>query len=232
VSFDGFSKEGTRFFVELARRQDRDWFKAHKEDFESLWMAPLRELLAELQPVVARAYRGSKLKPPKIFRIYRDVRFSKDKSPFKTNVAAMIGLQGGGSDSEEMGGPAALYMHLGLEDIFAAGHWAFSPAQLARFRKLVDEKKTGADLAKRVGALEKMGFTVSAFETLKRVPAGLDPEHPRAPLLKNKGLGLTFPKVDAAVHRSPKLLPWLASRIEESAPVVSWLERALRAADL
>jgi uncharacterized protein (TIGR02453 family) len=228
MSFDGFSKEGTRFFVELAHRQDREWFKAHKDEFESLWMAPLRELLEELQPVVARAYRGLKLKPPKIFRIYRDVRFSKDKSPFKTNVAAMIGLEGDSSGGEEMGGPAALYMHLGLEEVFAAGHWALSPAQLARFRRLVDEEKSGADLAKRIAALEKKGFTVSAFESLKRVPAGFNPEHPRAVLLKNKGLGFTFPKVATAVRKSRKLLPWLAGRIEESAPVVSWLDRALK----
>jgi uncharacterized protein (TIGR02453 family) len=228
MSFPGFSREGTKFFVELARRQDREWFQAHKQDYEALWLQPMKELLAELEKAAKHAYKGQPLKPPKIFRIHRDVRFSKDKTPYKTHIAGMIALEGGATGEEDMGGAAAVYMHFGLEDTIGAGHWALAPDSLKRYRKLVDNPKTGAELAKKLAALEKKGFEVSAFESLKRVPPGFDPEHPRAALLKHKGLGFTFPKVPAGVRTSPKLAGWMASRIAETAPVIAWLDRAVR----
>jgi len=228
MPFSGFSKQGQAFFKELAKRQDRDWFKAHKDQYETLWVAPMKQLLEGLLPVIGKAYKGLPLKEPKLFRIYRDVRFSKDKSPFKTNVAAMIGLDTGpADDSESFGGAAALYAHFGLEDIAAAGHWALGADDLARYRQLVVDDKTGVELARRVKRLEAKGFTVAAFESLKKVPKGFDPEHPRAALLKHKGLGFDFPKIPASVRHSPKLLGWLSEQVKQSATVISWLEQHL-----
>jgi len=228
MPFPGFSKRGQAFFKELSRRQDRDWFKAHKDDYEALWVAPMKALLEGLLPVIGRAYSGLPVKEPKIFRIQRDVRFSKDKSPYKTNIAAMVALDTGGSAEEGMGGAAAIYMHFGLEDIAAAGHWMLPGDDLERYRRLVADDARGAELAKRVKRLERLGFTVSAFETLKKVPRGFDPEHPRAALLKHKGLGLDFPKIPAGVRSSPRLLPWLSQQVKQSATVTAWLDRQLR----
>jgi uncharacterized protein (TIGR02453 family) len=227
MPFSGFSKKGQAFFKELAKRQDRDWFKAHKEDYESLWVAPMKQLLEGLLPVIGKAYKGLPVKEPKMFRIQRDVRFAKDKSPYKTNVAAMVALDTGGSEEEGFGGAAAIYMHFGLQDIAAAGHWALAPDDLARYRQLVADDKTGLELAKRVKRLEGKGFTVSTFESLKKVPKGFDPEHPRAALLKHKGLGLDFPKIPAALRTSPKLLGWLSAQVKESSTVIAWLEQHL-----
>ncbi len=228
MRFPGFSRQGHQFFKELSKRQDRDWFKAHKSDYEALWVEPMKALLEGLLPVVGRVYKGLPLKEPKIFRIQRDVRFAKDKSPYKTNIAAMISLDtGGGGEDEGFGGAAPIYMHFGLEDIAAAGHWMLAGDDLTRFRQLIVDEDDGPELARRVKKLESKGFEVAAFEALKRVPKGFDPEHPRAELLKLKGLGFDFPKIPAGVRQSPRLLPWLAEQIKQSATAIEWLERKL-----
>lgn len=227
MRFSGFSKKGHAFFKELGKRQDRDWFKAHKSDYETLWVEPMKALLEGLLPAIGKAYKGLPIKEPKIFRIQRDVRFAKDKSPYKTNIAAMVGLDTGPGD-EEFGGAAAIYMHFGLEESFgAAGHWMLPGPDLEKFRKLILDEDDGEELAKRVKKLEAKGFGVASFEALKRVPRGFDPEHPRAELLKLKGLGFDFPKVPAALVYSPKLLPWLSEQLKQCATAVEWLERKL-----
>jgi uncharacterized protein (TIGR02453 family) len=223
MAFSGFDRGQVRFFKQLAARQDRAWFKEHKDEFVALAERPMKDLLDDLQPALARQYKGFVLRPPKHFRIYRDVRFSKDKSPFKTHVAAMIGLRGG----EEEGAPAALYMHLGLEDFAGAGHWMLPPDKLARYRKLVAADKSGRELQKRVDALTRKGFKIESFEATKRVPPGFPPDHPRTELLKRKGLGISFPKIPAEVRFSRKLAAWLTARSAEAAALVTWLEKRL-----
>jgi len=226
MRFTGFSKKGHAFFKELSKRQDRDWFKAHKSDYETLWVEPIKALLEGLLPAVGKAYKGLPIKEPKIFRIQRDVRFAKDKSPYKTNIAAMIGLDTGPGD-EEFGGAAAIYMHFGLEDIAAAGHWMLPGPDLEKFRKLIIDEEDGAELAKRVKKLQARGFEVASFEALKRVPKGFDPEHPRGELLKLKGLGFDFPKIPSSVRYSPALLSWLSEQLKLCATATGWLERKL-----
>jgi uncharacterized protein (TIGR02453 family) len=223
MPFSGFSKDQVAFFKELARRQDREWFKKNKERFHAVAEQPMKDLFDELQPALARQYKGFALKPPKQFRIYRDVRFSRDKSPFKTGTSAMIGMQGG----EEEGKPAALYAHFGVSDYAGAGHWMMPPGKLALYRKLVAEEKTGRELQKRVEALKKKGFTIESSEALKRVPPGFPADHPRAALLKLKGLGISFPRIPAAARFSRKLSGWLAARSAEAATLVTWLEERL-----
>jgi uncharacterized protein (TIGR02453 family) len=223
MAFEGFSKDGIRFFQQLAVHQDRDWFKANKHRYESLWEEPLEALFAELGPALAKQYKPLKLDPPKIFRIYRDVRFSKDKSPYKTHVGAMIAGKGG----HDAGAPAAIYVHLGLEESTGAGHWFFMPDKLVAFRKLVADEKTGPELQKKVDALKKKGVTISAMESLKKVPRGFDPDHPRAELLKLKGLGLMFPKMPASVRYGKGLPKWLLEQTAQVAPLVTWLDARL-----
>jgi uncharacterized protein (TIGR02453 family) len=223
MSFEGFSKEGITFFQQLATHQDRDWFKANKQRYQALWEEPLDALFEDLRPSLEKQFNPLKLEPPKVFRIYRDVRFSKDKSPFKTHVGGMIAGKGG----HEAGAPAAVYLHLGLEESTGAGHWFFMPDKLVAFRKLVANDKTGAELQKKVEGLKKKGFSFSAMEETKRVPKGFEPDHPRAELLKLKGLGMMFPKIPASVRYSKKLAPWLLEHTALAAPLVTWLDAKL-----
>ena len=228
MRFDGFSKEGDRFFKELAVRQDREWFKANKERYESLWVTPMKALLAELRPGLERAFKGLKLAPDKHFRLQRDLRFSKDKSPYKTYAAAMIKVDAGTGNDVADGGPAAIYLHLGTQDTVALGHWMLESAQLAKYRQLLLDDKRGAAIARKAQALQEKGFTISAFETLKKPPRGADANHPRAWLLVHKGLGLDLPPIPASVRHSPRLARWILDHVKRAAPLVVELERARR----
>lgn len=228
MAFSGFSKEADAFFKQLAVRQDRDWFKAHKADHERLWVAPMKELFAELRPGLERAFKPFKLAPEKHFRIYRDVRFAKDKSPFKTYQAAMIKIDDPAASSAPEQGAAALYLHLGTEDVVALGHWGFEPGELSKYRALLLDEKKGRALAARIAAVEKKGLAVSSFETLKRPPPGVAPEHPRAALLRHKGLGFELTKIPAGVRHSPRLARWILDQVRVAAPVVVEVEKARR----
>lgn len=228
TTFTGFSKEGDDFFRALALKQDRDWFKAHKADYERLWATPMKELLETLRPQLAKTFKGLSLAPNKVFRLQRDVRFSKDKSPYKTYAGAMIKVDAGSGSDMFDGGPAAVYLHLGSENLVALGHWVLTPPQLKGYRQLLLDDRRGAVLARRAAALRDRGFTVTAFEQLKRVPPGVDPDHPRAWLLKLKGLGFELPKIPTKVRYSPKLASWVIDQVKLAAPVVVALERERR----
>jgi len=108
-----------------------------------------------------------------------------------------------------------------------AGHWHLPPGRVARYRKLVADEKTGRELQKRLDALTKKGFKIESWEALKRVPPGFPPDHPRADLLKRKGVGISFPKIPKEVRFSPKLRDWLAARSAETAPLIGWIEEHL-----
>ena len=209
-----------RFFLELASRQDREWFKEHKADYVALAEQPMKELIEALKPALTRQYKKFKLAPPKQFRIHRDVRFSKDKSPYKTHVAAMIGFEGG----MEAGAPAAIYLHLGLDDFAGCGHWHTTPERLARLRKLIGDDKTGRELQKRVDALVKKGFQIESMETTKRVPPGFPADHPDSELLKLRHLTFGHRLADADVM-SPRLVDVVAESFAVAAPVMRYLSR-------
>jgi len=210
MGFDGFSREGIQFLVDLAANNDRAWFQPRKAEYERLLKRPLEELIVALGerfaareiPLVADPARSP-------FRIYRDVRFSKDKSPYKTNVAASFPWAGRGP-----GG----YFSLGPGEIHAGGGlWHPEPAQLAAWRAAV------ADRAVEVrAALEDPGF-VRAFgqvegERLKRTPAGFPADHPDAELLRLKDILFTRRLSDDDAF-SPDLPDRLADDFAAAMPV-------------
>src|SRR5215831_4431175 len=143
--FEGFADREARFFRALARNQNRDWFQAHRREYEDGWLEPMKMLLAEVRDRIDGFFAQHPLAEPKVFRIYRDVRFSKDKSPYKTHIGGYIRVA---SDSDAGGdGPAAtapLYLHIGAGEIFVcAGHYMMDPEQLARFRAAVVDDRRG-----------------------------------------------------------------------------------------
>jgi uncharacterized protein (TIGR02453 family) len=217
MPFTGFPKAGVTWFHHLAVAQNRDWFQAHKDGYEDLWLTPMKALLDEVRSPLETAY-GQQLGPSKIFRLNRDVRFSKDKSPYKTHVAAMIPFEG----FAKMEGPVALYLHLGLEDVVAFGYYMLEPSSLQRLRKLLIEDKTGRPLAKLISAAEKKGLIPDSFERLKRPPPGVSPDHPRVELLKNKALGLSSKGIPKGVRFSAGFKEWLLDQAKAAAPVVKW----------
>jgi uncharacterized protein (TIGR02453 family) len=222
--FDGFADARLSFFRSLAKHQDREWFAAHKAEYEEGWHKPMLALLGEAREALDKLYRHCELAEPKVMRIYRDVRFAKDKSPYKTWIGGGVSVARTAKLPEA---PAALYMHVGLEQgratcFGAAGVYGMTPDVLARYRGALTDDKRGREIAGIVAKLEKKGFRVGAMETMKKVPRGVDPEHPRAELLKRKGLIVSFDAPPTNIAKRA-LLGWAVERARAAAPLVEWL---------
>jgi uncharacterized protein (TIGR02453 family) len=182
-TFTGFRPEAIQFLADLAANNERTWFQPRKADYERLLKEPLEALCGAL--AVRLEARGIPLRADPArspFRIYRDVRFSKDKSPYKTNVGASFPWAG---DGEGAGGG---YFHLAPGEVFVGGGmWHPEPARLNAFRRLVD-----ADPGRVHAVIDDPAF-VGMFgrvsgEALTRVPKGYRADHPDAELLKLKGV--------------------------------------------
>ena len=222
--FEGFADARLSFFRSLAKHQDRDWFAEHKTEYEEGWQKPMVALLSEARTKLDATYRHCELAEPKVMRIYRDVRFSKDKSPYKTWIGGGVSVARSAKLPEA---PAALYLHMGVEGarsfaFGAAGIYGMMPDALARYRAALTDDQRGREVAALVAKLEKKGFKATAMETLKKVPRGIDPEHPRARLLKMKGLIVTFEPPAASIAKR-SLLEWAVERARQAAPLVEWL---------
>ena len=218
--FSGFADADGRFFRALARTQKREWFQAHRAEYDQGWVAPMKLLLAEVRERIDPLFPRHALGDPKVFRINRDVRFSKDKSPYKTHIGGYVPLGAGGGGPRN---PVPLYVQLGTEMLVGAGHYMMEPDQLVRYRAAVLDEKTGAALAKIVAGLERAKFTVVSYDALKNVPRGMDPAHPRAELLKRKSLAVEFPPLPKKLIVSRAFVGWLVERVERARPLVEWL---------
>jgi uncharacterized protein (TIGR02453 family) len=166
--FTGFSSRAVAFYAELESDNTKAFWERHKQVYETEVRAPLEALLAELEPEFGEA---------KVFRPYRDVRFSKDKSPYKTHQGALVGTDGVG-----------WYVHLDSDGLLVGGGFrAHSPADVAAFRMAVDEETSGDALGRIVATLGRQGFAIEG-ERLKTTPRGYPAEHPRIDLLRHKSL--------------------------------------------
>ncbi len=201
-TFTGFRPEAIQFLADLAVNNERAWFQARKADYERLLKRPLEELCNALdERFVARGIplRADPARSP--FRIYRDVRFSKDKSPYKTNIGASFPWAEGGPERQAHAGGG--YFHLQPGEIFVGGGmWHPEPAYLAAW----------------------YGHLSHEEGSLKRVPTGFAPDHPDAELLKLKDVvfGRRLSDSDAF---SPRLPDLLADALEAALPVFRLLAR-------
>jgi len=226
VKFEGFSDEAIQFLLELQAEQSRTWFKAHQDDYVRLCRRPLELLVFELQERLSDVYPRITDVEPHIFRIQRDTRFSKDKSPYKTNLAANMAIRPP-SESEDQHTTPGMYFSFGLDGEYVGiGAWHMDTPVLQRYRSLVDDARTGVQLQKIVTKLQRDGWSISSMEALKRVPAPYAQDHPRADLLKRKGLAASI-QPGAGVSATAELADWAEARLREAAPMITWLDRNL-----
>lgn len=219
TTFAGFSRDAIQFLVELALHNERSWFQPRKGEYERLLKVPLESLclaLGERFEARGLPFRSDPARSP--FRIYRDVRFSADKTPYKTHISASFPWAGEGS------GGVGAYFHFQPGEMFAGGGmWHPEPAQLAAWRRVVD-----MDLDTVRAAIENPEF-LSTFghvggDSLKRVPTGFAPDHPAAELLKLKDVTFGRPLADDEVL-SPELPDVLATTFTAAVPVLALLAR-------
>lgn len=166
MAFRGWSAEALEFYEGLTADNSKTYWTEHKHVYDEQVYAPMAALLEELEPEFGGA---------KIFRPYRDVRFSADKTPYKTSISASIHSGG--------------YVQLTANGLGAGnGMWMMAADQLDRYRQAVANDHSGKELEKIIAKIESQKIGVSGHDQLKRVPKGYPPDHPRADLLRSKGL--------------------------------------------
>ena len=222
TKFTGFDRNAMSFWHELAIEMNRDWYLENKVRYQSLWVEPTTALLAAVQTQLAAVYQPLKLSAPKILRLHRDVRFAKDKTPYKTHIGGVVSVENIKNSVAEY---VVLYFHVGLDqDMVAVGAYTFGPAELLRWRKAV-AGKAGVELVALVAKLRKAGFVVGGRDDYKKVPKGFAPDHPRAELLKQRGMTAMFPEMPRGLLHDVKLTNWLVKYGKAAAPLVRWLHR-------
>jgi uncharacterized protein (TIGR02453 family) len=225
-----FDDSSLRFLRGLARNNRRDWFEAHREEYQRDVREPMAGLVEEMDvrlstfaPEITGDPRRS------VFRIHRDVRFSKDKSPYKTNAACWFFHADGSSKvgREAHGGGAGFYFHLQPGASFVGGGlWMPPRPALLRLRAAIAEDPRGfarvaatPALRKRLGDLEHEG-------SLQRVPRPWPQDHPAAQWLKLQSFTLGRPLTDSLVT-GKRLTATLADDFKRLTPLVRWLNAVL-----
>ena len=225
MAFAGFPESGLAFLRDLAEHNHRDWFEAHRGAWDEgivpamlAWCADLQQRLRDVMPGLTFVPRvgGS------LYRLNRDVRFSKDKRPYKAHVAAL--MWEGGAEKQDAPG---IYLHVAPgEVIFGGGLYVFEEARIDRYRKLLHSPGSVERLQAALSAAKKGGLK-PVGEKLVKPPRGFDPEGPLAELSKHQGL---------AVVKSMKPAGWLhgSDALDKSeaaarayAPLHAWMRDEL-----
>jgi uncharacterized protein (TIGR02453 family) len=216
ASFRGFGPGLYEFFEGLSAHNERAWFAEHKAQYESQVREPLEALFDDLEPEFG---------PARIFRIHRDVRFSKDKTPYKTSQAGLI----------DRGNGATRYLQVGADGVMiGVGAPHFDREQLSRFRRAVGGDD-GEELAEVLAGLRRRRYDVGTLGPdgitstgeLKRVPSGFPPDHPRADLLRYKSLIAAVSFDRPTWLGSSKAVAEVTTRWRLMQPLADWLERAV-----
>lgn len=217
-SFEGFSPEALIFLEDLENNNDREWFADHKRIYETEIKQPAAAFCEVMEAGLAQ--RTGTPHRSKVFRIHRDVRFSKDKRPYNAHLHIAF------TPKSTLKGPPMLFFGLGTNQLsLGCGVFAFDKAELETFRHRVIGPE-GAKLAKILKAQEDTGMRLSA-PALKRVPAGFDKEHPRAELLRQKGLGVWLDFLDRSWVTGPNAVSRTLDEFDRLRPVSDWLLRNL-----
>lgn len=228
--FPGFSQEISQFFVDLSANNNKAWFTEHKPDFERYVMAPARDFvvaMGEKLKVIAPGINADPRVNKSIFRIYRDTRFSKDKTPYKTNLGLWFWL-GQGAKFENPG----YYFHLDAQNLMlGVGLHSFAKPILKAYRDAVVDAELGPALAQAVVEVARNGYNFGQ-KTYKRVPRGYDPNHKNVELLLYSGLtaGIDLSLPDELY--SADILDYCLEHYRGMAPIVNWLKAMIEKSGL
>jgi uncharacterized protein (TIGR02453 family) len=220
--FSGFAKSTVRFYTELRKNNNRAWFEANRETYERHVMGPARLFVTAMGEKLKTIVPGLVAVPAvnkSIFRINRDTRFSLDPAPYKTNLGLYF-WDGARSRMESAG----YYVGLEPPDIMLGGGMYMIPdSLLGRYRGAVVDPRRGAELAKIVAALRAIPGCAVEGSHYKRVPAGYDPGHKNAELLKHKGLYAGFETKVPGEFFGAEFVDYCFERFAPVAPLHRWL---------
>lgn len=201
MAFGGWPEEALKFYEGLEADNSKSYWTSHKAVYEDKVLRPMEDLVEQL---------ATEFGEPKIFRPYRDIRFSRDKTPYKTHIAATVGGTG--------------YVQFSADGLAAgAGRWHMESDELARYRAAVAADRTGKELAAIVAAIEKAGHEVHSHEALKSAPRGYPADHPRIELLRYKGLTAWQGWPPEPWLHTPEAAEHVVAFLRTSRPLSAWL---------
>jgi len=204
MTFKGFPVEAFEFYEGLQADNSKAYWTQHKSLYEDAVRGPLIALVADLEHEFGSA---------QLFRPYRDVRFSADKSPYKTHQGAFCELASG----------IGFYVQLDADGLMtAAGFHTHSPGQTARYRGAVDDETTGTALVGLVTKLDKAGFTLGGDQVRTR-PRGCPPDHPRLELMRHQSLTAHRRLTPHPRLASPKALELVRTDWRHLRPLNDWV---------
>jgi uncharacterized protein (TIGR02453 family) len=202
VTFRGWPSEALEFYEGLQADNSKAYWTAHKAVYEDMVREPMSQLLAELEPEFG---------PGKIFRPYRDMRFSADKSPYKTVLGATVG---------------AGYIQLSANGLAAGrGMWEMDRDQLQRYREAVADDRSGSELERVIAAVKRRKIEIAGHETLRTAPKGYPTDHPRIELLRHKGLIAWKQWPVAAWLGTSQPKKRIATFLRDAQPLSDWLSK-------
>jgi len=203
MNFEGFPDAALDFYDDLELDNTKSFWEAHKHVYESSVREPMLALTAALTEEFGAA---------KVFRPYRDVRFAKDKTPYKNHQGAIV----------QVGAATGYYVQIGSPGVrVSGGYYHAGGPDLGRIRTAIDVDHSGKELQRIVRRLEKKGFEIHG-EQLKTSPRGYSPEHPRIDLLRYKSMSLGRSYGFENLH-TPALLDRVRDDWRALRPLVEWV---------
>ena len=202
MAFHGWPIEAVEFYEGLEADNSKVYWQDHKAVYDRCVKAPMEELLAELADEFGEG---------RLFRPYRDIRFSADKTPYKTTCAARLGDGYVSFSADGLSAGSGLYMP--------------EPSALQRFRAAVDTDTSGAELAAIVAALHGAGYQTMAHDVLKTAPKGYPKDHPRIELLRHKGMAMMKTWPVGAWLGTKKAKERVITTLRAAEPLNDWLAR-------
>jgi uncharacterized protein (TIGR02453 family) len=223
-----FTSNSLRYLRALAKNNNKPWFEEHRDQYEETLREPMRALITDMDARFSRFAPEIGGDPKRsMFRINRDIRFSRDKSPYKTHVACWFFHRGAahkvGGDAE--GGSAGFYFHLQPgQSMIGGGLWMPPRPQLNRIRLSMTDDPVG--FGRMVKGLEKRFDGLGDEAKLKRLPRGYDESHPAAKWLRYQSF-TSGRRITDAEAVGPKLPALLEREFKQLLPLVRWLNDAM-----
>ena len=221
--FTGFSEETVQFFRDLSINNDREWFNSHRPTYEGAVLEPSRRFIIDLGRRLIKEYPtlswGTQTNGSgSLMRIYRDIRFSPDKKPYKENLGIMFPLREGKKVEQPI-----FYFHIDAQQsFFYGGQHIFPKELLPLYREAVAHDEKGTSLVSILDDLGRGELGLMEDPHYKRVPRGYGKDHPRESLLRHTGLGMGIP-IGQDLLFSRELIDTCLKAAVQLRPLMDWL---------
>jgi len=220
TQFSGFSAKTTKFLRDLGRNNDKAWFDAHRGEYEQYWLEPAKGFIEAVGPKVEKFAPHIVWEPRvngSIFRVNRDIRFSKDKTPYKDHIDFWLW------EGQRRTAVSGFFLRIGAKNIhLGVGSHAFSKEALATYRKALEDDDAAKSLASVIKRLERAGYELGG-KAYKKPPAGFAGQGAARELVLHGALWVDVERRSPSELRSHAFAGYCAREWKKMAPLHRWL---------